>query len=289
LLVLTAAILWGSLGIAGRVAFRAGVTPLEAAFYRAAVSFAILLVLVGATNRRALRIRPSDLGLFAAFGLVGIATFFVVYLVAISLTTVATAAILLYTAPVFVIALSAFLFREPLTRPKAAAVVLAFAGCLLVGRGYDLTSLRLNLSGVLAGLAAGLTYAMYSIFGKTAMRRYSPVTTLTYALGFGTVFLGVLVLATGDASRPHSVSGWMAVAYLALVTTLLAQGLYLAGLQQLEAGRASLIATVEPVVAAALGYLVLGEQLGGLQIVGGVLILSAVIVAHQGVAPARGS
>ncbi len=288
-LILAAAILWGSIGIAGRFAFRAGVAPLEAAFYRAALSFVILLVLVGATNRRALRIRPSDLGLFAAFGLVSIAAFFVVYLEAISRTTVATAAILLYTAPAFVIALSALLFRESLTRPKTAAVGLAFAGCVLVGGGYDPASLRLNLPGVLAGLASGLTYAMYSIFGKTALRRYSLVTTLTYALGFGTVFLGLLALAKGVVPRAHSVSGWMAIAYLALVTTLLAQWLYLAGLHQLDAGRASLLATVEPVVAAGLGYVVFGERLAGLQIVGGALVLSAVMVARQMAALKRGS
>ena len=81
-LILAAALLWSSLGVAGRFAFRAGVVPLEAAFYRAAISFACLLLLLAATNRRALRIRPRDLGLFAAFGLLGVAAFFVVYMIA---------------------------------------------------------------------------------------------------------------------------------------------------------------------------------------------------------------
>jgi DME family drug/metabolite transporter len=116
--ILAAAILWSSLGVAGKLAFRNGVIPLEAAFYRAAVAFVCLLVFLGATKPGALRVRLPDLGLFAAFGLVSVAAFFIVYLEAIRETTVATAAILLYTAPAFVIILSALLFGEPLTPPR---------------------------------------------------------------------------------------------------------------------------------------------------------------------------
>ena len=285
LFILAAALLWSTLGVAGRLAFRAGVVPLEAAFYRAAISFACLLALLVATNRRALRIRPGDLGLFAAFGLFGVAAFFVVYMTAINTTTVATAAILLYTAPAFVIVLSALLFGETLTTPKVIAVACAFIGCVLVGRGYDLSSLRLNLPGVLAGLASGLAYALYTIFGKTALRRYTPLTTLTYTLGFGTIFLGTLALATGVIPRAHPSSGWMALVYLALVTTLFAQVMYLAGLRYIDAGPASLLATVEPVTAAVLGYIVLGERLEGLQIAGGVLVLGAVMLARARAGP----
>ena len=247
------------------------------------------LIFLVATNRRALRIRPGDLGLFAAFGFFGVAAFFVVYLTAINATTVATAAILLYTAPAFVIVLSAVLFGEALTIRKAIAVACAFIGCVLVGRGYDLSSLRLNLPGVLAGLASGLAYALYTIFGKTALRQNTPLTTLTYALGFGTIFLGTLALATGVIPRAHPAFGWMAVIYLALVTTLLAQALYLAGLRYIDAGPASLLATAEPVAAAVLGYIVLGERLEGLQIAGGALVVGAVMLARARTGPRIGS
>ncbi|MDR7451665.1 MAG: EamA family transporter [Armatimonadota bacterium] len=279
--IVAAAVLWGSLGVAGRVAFRNGVLPLEAAFLRAGIAFVAILAAVLATDPGLLRVRRQDLPLFGAFGLVSIAAFFFVYLYAISRTTVATAAILLYTAPAFVILLSALFFHEPLTRTKLAAVVLAFAGCILVVRGYDPLSLRLNLPGVLAGLASGFTYAMYSIFGKTALRRYSPMTTLTYALGFGTVILGAAAVGTGTVRITHSPAAWSSVVYLALVTTLVAQWLYLAGLVPLEAGRASLVATLEPVVAAALGYALLGEGLEGLQLLGGMLVLSAVLLVRS--------
>lgn len=280
LFVLAAAGLWGSLGVAGRIAFRAGVVPLEAAFFRAAIAFVLLLCGMLVLNRPALKIRLRDLGLFALFGLVSIAIFFFVYLFAISQTTIATAAILLYTAPAFVVLLSAVIFHEPSTRVKGGAVLLAFVGSVLVVRGYQLQTLHLTLPGVVTGLLAGFTYSLYSIFGKTALRRYSALTTLTYALGFGALFLGVAAIPTQVVTWTHSRVGWGAILYLAIVTTLLAQGLYLSGLRCLEAGRASLIATLEPVVAAGLGYALLGENLDRWQVVGGACILSTVLIVQ---------
>lgn len=279
--ILAAAAIWGSIGVAGRVAFGGGADPLETAFFRAAIAFLTIAAGVAIWNRPLLRVRRGDLWLFAGFGIISIAAFFFVYLYAISRTSVATAAILLYTAPIWVIVLSSILFHEPLTRGKILAVALAFAGCVLVVRGYDPRSLRLNLPGVLAGLASGFTYGMYSIFGKTALRRYSPLTTLVYALGIGAVALGGAAAAAGALRGPHSAAAWGAIVYLSLVTTLLAQWLYLSGLDAVEAGRASLVATFEPVVAAILGYVALGEILEIWQIVGGLLVLSAVLTVRR--------
>jgi drug/metabolite transporter (DMT)-like permease len=107
------------------------------------------------------------------------------------------------------------------------------------------------------------------------------LTTLTYALGFGTIFLGLAALAAGVLTPSHPARGWAAILYLALVTTLLAQSLYLAGLRQVETGRASLVATVEPVVAAVLGAVLLRERLDVSQIAGGMLVLSAVTIAQR--------
>jgi len=279
--ILAAAVIWGSIGVAGRIAFGAGVDPLETAFYRAAIAFLAVGAGVAISNPPLLRVRRGDLWLFAAFGTLSIAAFFFVYLYAISRTSVATAAILLYTAPIWVLVLSSVLFHEPLTGGKILAVVLAFTGCILVVRGYDPQGLRLHLPGVLAGLASGFTYGMYSIFGKTALRRYSPLTTLVYALGIGAAVLGAAAAAAGVITMAHSATAWAAIIYLSLVTTLLAQWLYLSGLGAVEAGRASLVATFEPVVAALLGYLALGERLEGWQVVGGVLVLSAVLTVRR--------
>lgn len=131
--------------------------------------------------------------------------------------------------------------------------------------------------------------AGYSIFGKTALRRYSPITTLTYALGFGAVILGAVALPLGAVRLTHQSTAWASIVYLALVATLLAQWLYLAGLHHVEAGRASLVATLEPVMAAIFGFALLGEGLEIWQVLGGALVLSAVLTVRvrRSAAPSR--
>ncbi len=282
--VLAAAVLWGSLGVAVRFTTAAGVGVFEASAWRAGLAFLAALSAAAATQPSRLRVRPRDLLLFGAYGFVSIALFFLSYFTAIERTTVATAAVLLYTAPAWVTGLSAVLFREELSRTKLVSLVFAFAGSALVVRAHDPAALRADLPGVLAGLASGLTYGLYSVFGKVALRRYPPLVVLVYALGFGTAFLLLLGVAAGVPVRrflPSAVAPAMGpLLYLGLVTTLLAQWLYVSGLRTVQASRASIVATVEPVVAGVLGYLLFGEALQPLQLAGAALVLVAAAMAQ---------
>lgn len=272
--VAAAAVLWGSLPIGGRFAFAGGVTPYATAAWRGFFAFVVLLGYTAIRDPRQLRIERRHLGVFVTWGVVAVAAFFVLYMEAVARTSVATAAVLLYTAPAFVAALSTVALREPMTSRKAASIALAFAGAVLVARGYDPAALRLNAAGVLAGLGAGFTYALYSIFAKVAVARYTPTASLTYALGIGSSVLMVVGLPSGWVGAAYAPSAWLALAYLALVTTVLASSLFASGLRHVEASRASVVATVEPVVAAVLAYAILGETLEPLQIVGGAMVLA---------------
>ncbi|MGH7645207.1 MAG: DMT family transporter, partial [Gemmatimonadales bacterium] len=271
--VAAAAAAWGTIGLASRRIFAAGLGPLDAAAWRATSAFVILLIYCLLRERAALRIRAADILLFAAYGAVSVAGFMTVYFTAIALTTVAAAAVLLYTAPAWVVLLARPFFGEPVTRMKAAAVTLVFAGCALVV-GLGPAAARLNPVGVLAGLGAGLTYGLYSIFGKVALRRHSPLTTAVYSLGFGALFL--LVASRGLA--PVQAAGAWALAYVIAVPTVAAYLLYIAGLRRVEAGRASVVATVEPVVAALTGSLMLHEPFGLTQWMGAALVLAGVML-----------
>jgi drug/metabolite transporter (DMT)-like permease len=282
--VLAAAVLWGSLGIAVRFVTAAGVGVYEASVWRAGLAFLGSLAASGLRHRPHLAAGAADLALFAGYGLVSIALFFLAYFTAIQRTTVATAAVLLYTAPAWVTVLGAVLLGERLSRSKLATLALAFGGCTLVVRAYDPSALRADLAGVLAGLASGLTYGLYSIFGKVALRRHPPLVVLTYALGFGTLFLLAIGLAAGVPPHrflPSAVAPAAApLLYLGLVTTWLAQWLYVTGLRTVEASRASVVATVEPVVAGVLGYAVFGETLEPPQLVGAAAVLLAAALAQ---------
>lgn len=274
--VAAAAVLWGTIGVAARTIFASGLTPLGAAAWRAAGAFALLFVYSLLANRPALRVSRRDLPLFAAYGAVSVAGFMTVYFTAIQLTTVATAAVLLYTAPAWVVVLARVFFGEPMTPMKTAAVALSFVGCVLVIGAVDSGAMRLSAAGLLAGLGAGFTYAMYSIFGKTALRRHSPLTTVVYTLGFGALFL---LIFSGGLPRVPS-GGLAALVYVIAGPTAAAYVVYIAGLQWIEAGRASVVATLEPVVAALGGAFLLREPFGATQWIGAALVLCGVVLVQ---------
>ncbi len=277
-LVAGAAVLWGTLGIFFKAIIGWGLTPLALAFFRAGLSFLFLTAALALTRPAALRIARRDLPFFAAFGIISIGIFYTVYATAVDLTTMATGAVLLYTAPAFVTLFAWRLYGEPLDRRKLAALAMTFAGSALVARAYDLGQLRLNAPGVLFGLAAGLTYALYSIFGKRALQTYQPVTVVTYALGFGALcllpFQSARSLAPAAAPSPL----WLWLVVLALVPTVGSFSLYTAGLHHIQASIASIVAMLEPVTAAALSFLVLHERFTPTQALGGVLILAGVFL-----------
>ncbi|MBM3451125.1 MAG: EamA family transporter [Armatimonadetes bacterium] len=277
--VIGAAVLWGSLGIAARAATDAGISLHVASWWRAALATIGFSVLCVTIDRRLLRVRRRDLPLLAAYGFFSIALFYVAYFTAIERSSLATAAILLYTGPGWVLVLSAIFLGESWTRRKGVALALAFAGCALVARAYDFDALRSDRLGIAAGLAAGLFYGAYSIFAKRALRTYAALTVVTYGVFFGAIFLVPLGLAAGTPAAayllPASWQAWGPILYLALVATVGASGMYVSALTRIEAGRASILATIEPVVAAAFGLAFFREQLDAWQIVGGLLVLGA--------------
>lgn len=273
--VAVAAVLWGTIGLAARPILASGMTALDAATWRAVGAFVLLLVYALVTDRGALRIARRDLWLFASYGAI-VAGFMIVYFVAIQLTTVATAAVLLYTAPAWVVVMARVLFAESITPVKALAVSLAFVGCGLVVGGLGIGAVHLGPAGLLAGLGAGFTYALYSVLGKTSLRRHSPLTTLVYSLGFGSLWL----LAVSRGLPPVRAGALPAVAYTIVFPTTLAYALYITSLRTIEAGRASVIATLEPLVAATAGTALLGEPFGFAQWVGALLVIVGVVVVQ---------
>jgi DME family drug/metabolite transporter len=277
--VMGAATLWATLGLfyTGFIDVY-GVPPLGVAFYRASFGFAVLLLVLAIGRLARLWVAARDLPFFALFGLVGVAVFYITYVYAIHLAGMAVAVVLMYTAPAWVSLIAWRLFDEGLGRYKLMALGLAFVGCALVARVCDPSQVRLNLMGVLCGLGAGLTYGLYTVFNKVAVRRrYSPWTVMLYALGFGALFL--LPLQSAAVFRPlrqPALIFWLLM--LAIGPTLGAALMHTMSLQRLPASVVSIVATLEPAIATVLAWLFLGERLGGDQILGGALILAGVLV-----------
>lgn len=223
-----------------------------------------------------LKINPRSLLFFAIYGLLGVSLNYASYFYALRWTNVATAVILLYTYPAFITILARFIFNERIDLSKALALLLTLGGIFLVAQGYDFHSLKLNLSGILFGLGAGMTAALYSLFGKRAVQAYDSWTTALYSFGFGALFLLLYWGPQNLLTVSYTWKMWGALFYLALFPTLLAYSLYLKALHHLEASKAGITATLEPVLAALMAYILLGESLELLQIIGGALVLGGV-------------
>lgn len=291
-----AATMWGTIGIFFSVLhFTYGMSSITIGILRAGIAALILAAVLAIWKREALRLTRALLIPYLLFGLIGIAAFYVLNTQAVFLTNVATASVLLYTAPAFVTLIAWRVWQEPLTGRKIAAVIASFIGCALVARVYDAGAMQLNGWGVLVGALAGLTYGTFTLFSKYLATRASPWTTVLYSLVFGTLFLLPLQFITLPGIEAINYSAlttqpgaWAALLALCLGPTLGSYALYNAGLRTVSASVASVIATIEPVVAGIAGFFVFGQTLEGLQLVGAVVIIVSALALTVGLTPEPG-
>ncbi|WP_228282024.1 DMT family transporter [Rubrobacter marinus] len=283
LAVAAAASIWGTLGYFAKLLYAEGVSFEALVAFRAVVGWVAVLVFLALTRGLwQLRVARRDLVFLAPLGLVGIGAFYLLYFFTVRESEVGTASILLYSSPAFVTLLAWAFLREPLGVLRVVALGLTFAGIGLVVGAYDLGTLEVTPFVLLTGLLAGLTYGMYSIFGKPVAGHLGPAAILSYALGFGAVLLVAFALPTLGTLVGLPLWCYALLLMLAVVHTALAFALYTFGLRRLEAGRAAIVATVEPVVAGALGVLLLGEDLTALKVLGALLVLSGAALAQVG-------
>lgn len=282
--IMGAATLWATVGLFYTKIGAYGVPAPTAVFVRGLVTFFILLLGLALLRPHLLRVRRKDLPFFALMGLLTVALFFTTYAYAIYLLGVSVAAVLQYTAPAFVTVLAWRFFGEGLDARKLAALGLAFGGCLLVARVYDPAQVRLNLPGVLWGLAAGFTYALYTLFSKRAVRSYSPWTVLTYNMGFGVFFLGLTQSPSALTTVTASPMAMLLIVIMAIGPTVGSHGLYVTGLTKVPASAASIMSTLEPVLAAILAYVVLHETLEPPQLIGAAAVMAAIIILSRSAA-----
>jgi len=280
-LVLAAATLWGSIGIFYREIIGYGLSTMSAVLARGIIACIILLVSLGIWRRDLLCIHIRDIPYFAVMGFITVTLVFSFYANAIMLVGVSVAAVLQYTAPAFVTLIAWQVYGEPLARPKIVALGLCMAGVVLIARLYDSSGVQLNLVGLLYGLASGITFGLYSILNKRAVKLYSAWTVTTYNLTFGTLFL-VLIQAPSLANLLAAPSAvWPLVIAMAIGPTVLAHGLYVNGLTRVPASNASIVATWEPATATILAFAILGERLDGLQLLGAAAIITGVILLSR--------
>ena len=276
-----AASIWGTLGFFAKILYSEGVSFEALVAVRASVGWvAMLLFLLLTRGAKSLLVAGRDLYFLVPLGLVGVGAFYLLYFFTVRESTVGTAAILLYSSPAFVVLLARAFLKEALGLPRLLALGLTFGGIFLVVGGYAPSTLEVSPLVLAAGLLSGLTYGLYSIFGKPVAGHLEPAVILSYALGIGSVLLVLAALPTFHTLAGLPSGSYALLLMLAVVHTALAFGLYTAGLRRLDAGQAAIVATVEPVVAGAVGVALLGEELTAPKLVGAVLVLAGAALAQ---------
>lgn len=277
LFILAAAFLWATIGPVARFALRSGIDPLEISFWRAAIAGALFAA--HAIARRRTAVARADLPAVVAFAIVGITLFYWSFFRAVQAGGAALAAILLYTAPAWVAVAAALWLGERITPRKALAVALTLAGVVLVALGSgspDGAGVAVTPGAVTWGLVAGFAYAAHYLFGKRYFPRYDAATLFAWAVPLGALMLLPLV-----PFAPKSPADWAVLLFIAVVPTYVSYLLYGIGLRRIEATRAATVATLEPVAAALLAFLVWGEALRGAAYAGAALVLLGVLVVSS--------
>ena len=277
--VIIAGTLWATLGTFFRFLSEYNFSRMQIVFVRAFVSAIFLFLFLFIKDSSLLKIHLQDLWLFFGTGIVSLVFFNYCYFTAMQFTSLAIAAVLLYTAPAFVVIFSAIFFKEKLSKRKLLALVLTLAGCAVISGFFNETG-NISFAGILWGLGAGLGYSLYTIFSRVALERYHSSTISFYTFLFASLGSGFICFGI---EKPHfwgnSQTMFLSLG-LGVVTCLLPYLFYTKGLQGIKNSEASITATIEPLVATFISVTGFGENLTIQKILGIVLILSAVVLVN---------
>ncbi|HIH01676.1 TPA: EamA family transporter [Thermoplasmata archaeon] len=273
-----AALGWATSGTLTTLAIDEGATANIIALHSEIISGLLFIIVVATFDRPSLRMRREDLLPFFVFTTITGALFSLAWYHCIDLTSVTTAVILLCSYPSIVTVASIFVLGERLTLGKAVALPLTFVGCVLVSGAYDLNLIRVNALGIALGVFTAFGAAVYYLWGKKYLRKYSPNTVALY---FSVMMIPTLLIITDprESLVPSlSPNAWSLVLLIGLIPCTIGFFLSMVALKRIEASRASIMASLEPVFAVILAVVIISEIVEGLQYVGVALTLAGVVM-----------
>ncbi len=276
--IIAAGVLWGTSGIFVNFLVPKGYHSLQLTAVRGVVSLLFFAIYSAIRDRGAFRVSLKELIFFMGVGLsqFGTAAF---YFMSMTATSISTAVVLMYTAPIYVTIFSALFLGEKFSKPKIAALLMMIVGCAFVSGLVG--GLKFDLLGIIFGIISGISYASYNILTKlTMMRSYSPVSQNLY----GAFFMLLVSLAVCNpeqiipltAKEPATLT--LALLALGVVTFVLPYLFFALGMKELPAATASALSTVEPLSACAFGILIFNEKPDVFSFIGIALILIAVFL-----------
>lgn len=295
LYIATATFFWGISATLGRAAFTGrlpglhqvnAIDPLILSQGRATFSFLVLLpIVLLLRGRHTLRLPSRDLGQLFLIGILGVAASNYFYYLAIQRTNVATAIIVQYTAPIWVLLYTVARRLQKPSLQQVAAVGLAVTGIVLVIGLFGGGGLRLDAVGLFAALLAAFSFAFYNIGGHDILARRDRWIVLLYTTCSASLFWLLVNPPWKLIAAHYSAPQWLFLLLFSLLSVLAPFAFYFAGLQHLEPTRAIVVSCLEPVFSIVIAAIALGELMRPLQVVGIVFVLAAITVVQLPVTP----
>jgi DME family drug/metabolite transporter len=272
---IAAATLWAVAGVFGKILMASGLSPAQLVFYRSALGSTLLLIVLLFGNRSLLRVALHDLPFLISLGVLGLALTQYTYYGAIQSMNVGLAILLEYLAPLWIVLFERLWLKQPLAPAKILALLLALLGCSLVSV-QTAGDARVSAYGLFLGIASGVCFAVYGLMSQKALKSYQEITVLFYSLLFTALFWR-LVGSNHWASFQRLDNFKIGlVLYVAVLGTVVPFFLFVFAVKHLGASQVGIASTLEPLVAAVIAWIHLGERLTPLQMVGGFFVLSAI-------------
>lgn len=283
LMIFAAGCLWGTIGLFVNLLNSVGTDTTLTAFMRLFMGFLILIpVMLYNGGVSMFKIDKKGLGQCFMLGILSQALFNYSYITSIRSVGVATAAILLYTAPVFVAIMSRLLFKETIGKIKILALIINIVGCFLMVTGGNLLNLKFSAAGIFFGAAAGFLFSLVTIIGKITSGDIHPFTVAFYSFLFGGLIIGIFTSPWESIKAVSGLKFWSYSFGYGLIPTVGSYLLYLGGLRrQLEISKAPVIASVEIVVATLIGVIVFKERLNVINVLGIIIIFSSIVIINM--------
>lgn len=276
-----AAVLWGIAATVAKFLFNNQYEPLILVQMRVTISFAVLFLFFLVKNRALLRFRAADIPLFFTAGILGVAGSNYFYYAAIKETNVSTSILVQYTAPIMVMIYVTIVQKEKLTLPKLLALILSVSGIILAIGAYDISILKGTGYGISLALLAAVSFSIFNISGKELTKRYTVWTGLIYLFGSAALFWSFVNTPADIIKAHYTAQDWGVFAIIAVISILLPYSLYYYGLHHIQSSKAIIVSTLEPVVAIVSEWLFLGRSMGAVQIIGAVLVISAIVLLQR--------
>lgn len=279
LMIALAGSLWGTIGLFGNIFFDYNFDPKLVVFCRLFVGFLIMFIFILFKEKKLLRVDRRGLKYTVLIGFFSQALFNLLYFETIKRTTIATAVILLYTSPIFLIIMGRIFYKELLTPIKISALVLCVIGSFLTVTGGTLDALNVNSLGILTGIGAGFTYALVTIISKAIIDDYHPFTIILYSFLFGWIFLLPFSEPLNLLYVKYSLPLVASMVGLGLIPTVFAYIFYITGLSYgVEASKAGIICSMEIVVSVIISCLFFKEVILGFKLLGIVMALGSIFI-----------